>query len=475
MTLPPQSPMSNRASARAYRALLSMALFCVTACGGAAIVAPSTPLADSSASDAPQRDSGLSAMTESYEVAGVTVIHKHTPGSPVVALQLHLVGGVRGTRAEHAGLNVLMTNVLRLGDASRTKTEYAQALNAMGSGVSASSGYDSAVVSCSAVLSARSATWDLFADAVRDPAFREADLTLERERHLTGLRTREDDADTAVADAAKRAFFAGHAYATRPVGEEDTVTRFTRDDLVAAHARMFTRDRMLVSISGDVSRGDVEAFLEPLLRGFPMESDVAWQIDASEFAADAPRLVSVARPDLPTNYLLGYFNAPSPGDADFAATQMGLEVLGDQLFEEVRTARNLTYAVASGIGARASNSGYLYVTATDPETTVQVMLDTVDALSAEGGITEGDLRDQVELYLTRYWMGLQSNSGQAAELARWEMLGGGWENADRHIDALRSLTPAEVSAALEAAVHDITWAAVGTPDQVASMPLGPDH
>ena len=51
------------------------------------------------------------------------------------------------------------------------------------------------------------------------------------------------------------------------------------------------------------------------------------------------------------------------------------------------------------------------------------------------------------------------------------MLGGGWRHADAHIEALRQLTPDEVSAALERAVRDISWVALGDPEAVSTMPL----
>ena len=462
----------KRATTRT-RAPVPLALLCCVAlaCGGAPAVTATAEAPEAASPAVETSGVGLTAATEAYEVEGVTVIHKQTPGSPVVALQLHLVGGVRGTATENAGRDALMLRVLELGDASRTKAEFAQSLAAIGSGISAGASYDSAAVSCSTILSARETTWDLFADALTNPAFRPADIELEREQQLTTLRTRDDDPDTAVSDAAKRVFFAGHSYATRPLGEIANVDRFTRDDLLESYAQLFTRDRMLVSVSGDVDRATVEAFLAPLLAAFPEASDVDWALRPEAFAQHPARLEAVAQPELPTNYLLGYFSAPSPSDPGFAALQIGLEVLSDRLFDEVRTARNLTYAVASGIGSRNTNSGYLYVTATDPETTVQVMLETVATLSAPGGITERALSDQVELYLTRYWMGLQSNSGQASELARWEMLGGGWRHADAHIEALRQLTPDEVSAALERAVRDISWVALGDPEAVSTMPL----
>ena len=57
--------------------------------------------------------------------------------------------------------------------------------------------------------------------------------------------------------------------------------------------------------------------------------------------AVTPELVVVERP-LPTNYITGYFAAPTLTDPDYVAFRAATDILGDRLFEEVRTKRNMT-------------------------------------------------------------------------------------------------------------------------------------
>ena len=60
-----------------------------------------------------------------------------------------------------------------------------------------------------------------------------------------------------------------------------------------------------------------------------------------------------------------------------------MEILSDRLFEEVRTKRNLTYAVQAGLSQRAANYGILYVTAVDPANTLPVMLAELTSVAFE--------------------------------------------------------------------------------------------
>lgn len=415
---------------------------------------------------------GLTAGAMAFDVDGVAVLLKRTPGNPIVSTSVVIAGGVHDDRPEEAGLERLTLSVLEHGGpADRTKTEYAAALDAMGSIIGAGAGYDFASASCSAVLPALDETWALFAATLRTPAFREADLERMREQQLLGLQTRMDSPDSALGELLKDAYFAGHPYAQRPEGTETSVAGFTTEDLAAMHARLMTRDRLRVIVVGDVAPERVADWVRATFSDLPAQGDAPVPTSASTPFASGDRTPIVEqREGLPTTYLLGYFDAPSPADPDFAALQLGLEILSDRLFEEVRTRRNLTYAVASGIASRGSNTGYLYVTATDPETTVAVMLDTVAGMTIDGGIEAGDLHDQIEMYLTRYWMGLQQNGSQASTLAQWWMIGGGWLEADAHADRLRALTPEDVQAAMQRYVRDIRWAMVGDAAAGAYVP-----
>jgi zinc protease len=170
--------------------------------------------------------------------------------------------------------------------------------------------------------------------------------------------------------------------------------------------------------------------------------------------------VTVRQRELPTNYILGYFAAPPTAHEDYPALQAALEILSDRLFEEVRTRRNLSYAVSSGISDRRNVTGYLYVTAADANTTIQVMYETIDGM-IDPGVDEQDLEDQIEGYLTRYYRGLQSNAAQAGMLGRWALIGGGRENADIHVERLGAVTADDIARVLSMYVTKIQFAIVG--------------
>ena len=112
------------------------------ACGSAPVagVEPSgasAPLREAWPDPAPvvsEATEGLTAGAMAFDVDGVAVLLKQTPGNPIVTTSVMFAGGVHDDRPEQAGLERLTLSVLEHGGpADRTKTEYAAALDAMGS------------------------------------------------------------------------------------------------------------------------------------------------------------------------------------------------------------------------------------------------------------------------------------------------------------------------------------------------------
>ncbi|MCB9520367.1 MAG: insulinase family protein [Myxococcales bacterium] len=428
-------------------------------CGGASAVVEPGVVAQATDRSGP----GLGRGVETYEVDGVPVIHKQTPGSAIVEVRLvfgrsqHDVGTPPG--AARLALDVATWG----GGVGGSRAEFAAGLEAHGATLGSSVGYDYAVISASCIEGFVDETWASLAAAVSDPAFRDGDFSLRREQAVAGLRAELDDPDDAVGVLAKQAAFGGHPYSDRPQGDLDSVEQLDLAALRVAYDELVTRDAATVVVVGNVERARVEALVRAALGGRPATGPARAAVPPFRFGEG--RVVTEVRPGLPTHYVLGYFAAPPVDSEDYAALQIGLAVLSDRLFEEVRTKRNLSYAVASGLSLRRAPTGYLYVTAVDVDTTLGVMADTVHGLISPG-VTEGDLRDQIEGYLTGFYQGLETAGAQATMLADWQLIGGDYADADALVERMRAVTPDDVARVIDAYVRDIQFVIVGDPDGI---------
>ena len=164
---------------------------------------------------------------------------------------------------------------------------------------------------------------------------------------------------------------------------------------------------------------------------------------------------------------MGQFAAPSLADEKHPATLMAMSILRDRFFEEVRTKRNLSYAPAAGLGNHASNSGWIYVTAVDPRTTLEVMRTEMHKLGHQD-LAAADLANKVQVYLTRYHLQNETNQAQASFIGRYELLGGGWQRSSGFVERLETLQPSDVQNAARAILNNIQYTYVGNPELVSA-------
>ena len=111
---------------------------------------------------------------------------------------------------------------------------------------------------------------------------------------------------------------------------------------------------------------------------------------------------------------------------------------------------------------QAVNYGFLYVTTVDPNQSVKVMLDQVNLLRTQT-VTDEFISGMAGQFVTQYYTDQQTNAAQAAELARYELLGGGWKRSFEFLDRMTAVTPADVRRVSEKYLKNFRFVVVGDP------------
>jgi predicted Zn-dependent peptidase len=159
------------------------------------------------------------------------------------------------------------------------------------------------------------------------------------------------------------------------------------------------------------------------------------------------------------------FAAPPITSPDIYPMRVASSLLRDRVFEEVRVKRNLSYAPDAFLRNQSANIGGLYVTAVDANQAVRVMLNEVARLQREP-IGRDDISAVIAQFLTSYYIGQETNAAQAAELAQYEIIGGGWHNSLVFLEKLRAVTPADVQRVSQKYMRNIRFVVLGNPQQI---------
>jgi len=240
-------------------------------------------------------------------------------------------------------------------------------------------------------------------------------------------------------------------------GTEESVSSFTREDLVKFHQQEFSKARGVLIVVGNVDPDDIRMKAKILAAGLPEGN--AFVTNAAPFDPGKPALDVVQR-QLPTNYILGYCPAPSPADEDYPAFVASMRILSNKLFKEVRTKRNLSYAPAAGVSRRANNYSYIYVTTVAPDTTLKVMFATIDSMQKKP-LPQQDIKNEMSQAITRDYMQRETAAAQLQQLALYEFVGNGWQNAGNYITKLKTVTPSDVMHETNTYLHGFHIGVIG--------------
>jgi zinc protease len=259
-----------------------------------------------------------------------------------------------------------------------------------------------------------------------------------------------------------KVIYAGHPYANDPRGTLENVARFTPDDLRAYHQKTMQTSQLLLVVVGDLDAAELQKRITDSFGKLP-KGDYK-EAPASAINFSEPTLDITSRP-LPTNYIQGVYDAPSLANPDFYAMRVATTLLRDRVFEEVRVKRNLSYAPSADMNSLGVSTGNIYVTAVDANQAIRLMLNEINALKSET-VDDRDISGVTGQFLTTYYVGQETNAAQAGELARYELIGGGWRNSFGFLDKVKQVSPADVRRVAQKYMKNLRFIVLGNPNAI---------
>jgi zinc protease len=405
--------------------------------------------------------SQASQVTE-FEVNGMKVLVKRRPASATVAAGLFFRGGVRNLTAQNAGIENLMLTAATAGSIAFPRVTLRRELASTGSSISSGSNYDFSVLSLASTREHFDRSWEIFTDVALRPAFAPEDVELARERILTSLRNTSDDPDGFLQYLSNKTVSAKTPYENDPSGTIETVTAMKAADLRAYHNSVMQTSRLLMVVVGDV---DPDVVKQRVVNSFSKLPRGNYKEPAAPALDFSKPTLDVTQRTLPTNYVQGAFGAPSVNNPDYYAMRVAMTILRDRIFEEVRVRRNLSYAPDAQMGTTAANIGSIYVSAVDANQAVRVMLDEIQKLKSQPADPR-EISGVSGQFLTTYFIGQETNAAQAAELARYELIGGGWRNSFQFLNRVREVRASDIQAVASKYMKNLRFVVIGNPASI---------
>ncbi len=399
-----------------------------------------------------------SRVTE-FDVNGLKVLVKRRANSPTVAAGLFIRGGARNIGAQNAGIENFMLDVATEGSKNYPRETLRRELARTGSDVGSAASNDYSVLNLSSTRQNFDRSWNVFIDIALNPTFAAADIEQARQALTTGLREQETSNDNFLQILQDRVIYAGHPYANDVSGTIETISRFTAKDLTDYHRKIMQTSQLLLVVVGDIDAEDLKTRVAASFGKLPRGDYKEQPLPALDFSKPT---LDISERALPTNYIQGVFNAPSLSSPDYSAMRVAVGILASRVNEEVRNRRQLSYAPNAELDSYATNTANIYVTAVDANQAVSVMLGEINNLKTEP-ISPELISGIAGHFLTVYYLGQETNGAQAGELARYELVGGGWRNSFQFLDKIRAVKPEEVQAVSNKYMKNLRFVVVGNP------------
>lgn len=404
-------------------------------------------------------------LVTEFEVNGLKVIYKRRPGSATVSGGLFFRGGVRNITDKNAGIEALMLSTAVEAGKNIPRQTVRRELSGRGSSINTGASNDFSVVGIATTKPDFPRVFEIFSDLILNPAFAEDDIKRNKDLRLASLREAGSVPESALETMQDRIIYAGHPYANDVNGTPATIAAITSADLRAYHKRMMETSRMLFVIVGDLDTAELTKQLTSAFGKLPKGTykDPAYPaIDFSKGTLD------VTQRALPTNYVKGVFAAPSIGNPDYYAMRVAMSLLQTLVYEKVRGELQLSYAPDAGMDSFAANTANISVSTNDPNRAVGAMVEQMDLvkngrISTTRALSQEMIDSIASFFLTRHYMEQETSTAQAAELAKYELIGGGWRNSFQFLNGVRAVKPEDIRTVAAKYMKNIRYVYIGDP------------
>ena len=302
------------------------------------------------------RAADIRTMTSASGI-GFWIVEDYTV--PIVTLSFEFDGGANQDPAGKAGLSAVLAAMMDEGADGMSTAELKAELEARGIDMGFSSGRDALSGGMQVLAGEVEGAFSLLAGIFARPAFEEQSLERIRAGFIQQAVRGKTSPAAILGDAMREGLFSGHPYGLSPRGDERTLARITRRDIVEQHQRLLARSNVTIGIVGAIAPEDAARLVDVAFAGLP-QTAVLDPVDdvvpvfgfRKHIEFDTPQTtVSVALP------------GPRRADPDFFAAYLMNHVLGggsfsSRLYDEIREKRGLVYSVGSDL-ATLGHSAYL--------------------------------------------------------------------------------------------------------------------
>ncbi|MDQ0511702.1 M16 family metallopeptidase [Ancylobacter amanitiformis] len=349
---------------------------------------------------------------------GVTVITDAMPHLATASLGIWAGVGARDEEGDEHGISHLLEHMAFKGTRRRSARAIAEEIEAVGGDINAATSVEHTSYNARVLGEDMPLALDVLSDILTEPAFDPEELEREHNVIVQEIGAALDTPDDLVFDLFQERAFPGQPIGRSILGTPETVRSFDAGRLRTYLARTYRAPKLILSAAGAVDHDAVVAEAHKRLGGFTAEDKPVPVTGHYQGGVE----IGGGR-ELEQAHLLIGLEGLSYRDPEIHALQVFTNILGggmsSRLFQEVREARGLCYAVYSFHWGYADTGLFGIYAGTDGGDVgelVDVVIDQVEATVE--GLTEAELARSKAQAKVGLLAALESSGARADQLAR---------------------------------------------------------
>jgi zinc protease len=396
---------------------------------------------------------------QAAEVEGMKIERVTSPGgieawlveshdNPLIAMRFAFRGGSTQDPKGKEGLAYFISAMMDEGAGDLDSVTFQERAQALAMRMDFDASRDVMLGNVQTLSANKDEVFDLVRLALTKPRFDQDAVERVRAQILAGLKFDEHDPETVASLAWDRLAFQDHPYGRPIKGTTASIAGMSRDDLKGYVTRVFARDKLVISVVGDIDAETLGKTLDHVFGDLPPQSQLAAVADANPPLGPTREIIEM---DVPQSVAQFGHRGIARKDPDFIPAYVLNYIIGgggfsSRLMEEVREKRGLAYSVHSNIFPYQHGAVFVGNVATKNEAVGQ-SLDVIESelrRLADEGPTEEEL-DSAKSYLTgAYALRFESSSSIANQLLWIQIEDLGIDYVNRRNEQVEAVSLADI-------------------------------
>ncbi|MBM3303364.1 MAG: insulinase family protein, partial [Deltaproteobacteria bacterium] len=330
------------------------------------------------------------------------------------------LGGKRFETRESQGVMNFVALMLTKGTETLTELDVARKVEDMGGRLGAFSGMDSIGLDATFVSRNLERGLELLAQIYSNPSFPDDKMGRERKLIINRIKTAPDRPVEFAVKILNETMYTRHPYGFSEEGTIETVTKFSRDDLISTHRRYFVPSNTVITGVGDLDVSETLQLINRLFGRIPATPLITPGILQEEPSSGVTEK-TVRIPRAKAHLVIGFHGTTRKDEDRYALDVLNnlLAGMGGRLFRELRDKESLAYTVASFVRPSSDPGIFALYIATDHtkvDTALQGLIREIREVRRTH-VTDAELERAINNLIGRRQIALQSPWARAENMA----------------------------------------------------------